>query len=77
MKTLDQILEDYAQFRVKDKKAASDLQSELRGIPGPYGGPLSQNHSYFKGVNILQANEKFQSKKIDKVLEEIKGTDLD
>jgi hypothetical protein len=56
MKTLDQILDDYAQFRIKDPKAASDLQNELGGIPGPHGATLSQKHSYFKGVNILLAN---------------------
>lgn len=56
MKTLDQILDDYALFRAKDPKAAFDLQSILRGLPGPQGATLSQNHTYFKGINILQAN---------------------
>ncbi len=76
LKSLDQILEDYSQFRSKDSKAASDLQNELRGIPGSHGSTLAQNHPFFKGVNILDSNKKFQSKKIDKVLEEIMGTDL-
>ncbi len=37
---------------------------------------LAQNHPFFRGVNILEANKKFQSKKIDDVLKTIEGTEL-
>ena len=38
---------------------------------------LASNHPFFKGVNIFSANQQFQSKKIDAVLSEIKGLELD
>ena len=37
---------------------------------------LAKNHPFFRGINILEANLKFQSKKINDVLPLIKGTDL-
>lgn len=76
-KTLDKIIEDYGNFRSKDSQATVDLQSVLKKVPGSYGVILSETHSIFKGVNILKANEKFQSKGIIEVLELIKGTDFE
>ena len=58
-KVISQIIEDYSQFRSKDGHAALNLKIELEDIPGSQGGKLSQTHYYFKGVNILKANEKF------------------
>jgi hypothetical protein len=58
------ILEDYGNFRSKDPKAIVDLQCVLRGVAGSYGTFLSYKHPFFKGVNILQANLKFNSKTI-------------
>jgi hypothetical protein len=53
-----------------------NLKSTLEHASGSYGGTLTQNHIYFKGVNIRDANQKFQSKKIGEVLKEISGSDL-
>jgi hypothetical protein len=37
---------------------------------------LASNHPFFRGLNILEANKKFQSKKIGDVLKYIEGTEL-
>ena len=58
-KTMDKVFEDYSEKRSKDPKAAIDLQCELRGLPGSYAANIAQNHSFFKGANILDANKKF------------------
>jgi hypothetical protein len=46
-------------------------------MEGSQGPMLAANHPFFRGVNILEANLKFQSKKINDVLPLIKGTDLE
>ncbi len=73
---LTEIFEDYQLNRARDPKAITNLQQELRGLVGSYGTTLAKNHPFFRGVNILEANLKFQSKKIDDVLKEIRGTEV-
>ena len=51
----------------KDKNAAIKLRQILREIPGSQGSTLVQSHPYFRGVNILEANKKFQTKKVEEV----------
>jgi hypothetical protein len=45
-------------------------------MEGSQGPMLAKNHPFFRGVNILEANLKFHSKKIDDVLPLISGTEL-
>ena len=61
----------------KDPNAPIRLRQTLRDLPGSQGSTLVQNHPYFKGVNILEANKKFQTKKVEDVKKEMTGTELE
>jgi hypothetical protein len=72
---IDEILTDYQAVHKNNKSALADLRLYLKA--NGQGATLVENHKLFKGINILEGNQKFQRLTIKTVLEIIEGTGLD